>query len=280
VRVLALGSCRVHEPLTAAADAGEIEYLNRDFRRNRPVYVHDIHEAIQFVRLARREIAMPGEIRPFAYERGLHVDRGMTGALERVQRVVVELCTDKHYEAAGWTLNVNELHRQLVENAGPAGQEWWDTIDRRERPSEALVLNVEAELKARWRTRWRFGKGHRLMLRELTFRYESASEIADGLIRLASLVAAPILVVSHVAVRLPDGNYLAERLQHVGKVIEAARAVGLPSLDPRAFVVRDGQSRVLAERGQDYHHYAPDYVPIVGREIVRALRSSAADLRG
>ena len=80
MRVLALGSCRVHEPLTAAAEAGEIEYLNRHFRRNHPVYMHDIHEAIQFVRLARQEIAMPDEMRPFAYERGLRVDRGMTDA--------------------------------------------------------------------------------------------------------------------------------------------------------------------------------------------------------
>ena len=61
------------------------------------------------------------------------------------------------------------------------------------------------------------------------------------------------------------------------KVIEAAGAVGLPSLDPRAFVVRDGQSRVLAERGLDYHHYARDYTPIVGCEIVEALRNSATD---
>jgi hypothetical protein len=223
---------------------------------------------------------MPDAIRPFAYERGLYVDRGMTGALERAERVVVELCTDKHYEAAGWTLNANELHRHLVANAGAAGQEWWNLIDHGERPSEQLALNVEAELKARWRTRWQFGDGHRLILRELTFRYESAMEMADGLARLASLIGAPILVVSHVAVRLPDGNYLAERLQHVRKAIEAARTVGLPWLDPRTFVMRDGQSRALADGGVDYNHYAPDYMPVVGREIVRALRNGATSLPG
>jgi hypothetical protein len=280
MRVLALGSCRIHEPLTAAQEARDIDYLNHRFKRGRPVYMHDIHEAIQFVRLVRRELAMPEGIRPFAYERGLHVDRGMTDALERAERVVVELCTDKHYEAAGWTLNVNELHRHLVANAGLAGREWWDTIDRGERPSEELVLNVETELKARWRTRWRFGDGHRLILRELAFRYEPATEMADGLARLASLVGAPILVVSHVAVRLPDGAYLAERLQHVRKAIEAARIVGLPWVDPRTFVGRDGQARALADGGVDYHHYASDYIPVVGREIVRALHTSAANRPG
>jgi hypothetical protein len=276
MRVLALGSCRIHEPLLAAQEEREIDYLNRRYKRGRPVYVHDIHEALQFVRLLRRELAMPDDLRPFAYEGGLHVDRGMTYAVARAERLVVELCTDKHYEAAGWTLNVNELHRRLVENAGAAGREWWDMIDRGGRPSEELVLKVEAELKARWQ----FGDGHRRMLRELTFRYESVTEMADGLARLASLTGASILVVPHVAVRLPDGNYLSERLQHVQKAIEAARAVGLPCLDPRTFVMRDGQSRALADSGVDYHHYAPDYVPVVGREIVRALRNSVTSLPG
>src|SRR5689334_22776659 len=134
MQVLALGSCRVHLPLTAAQQAGEIDYLNLRFKRNRPIYLHDVHEAIQFVRLARGELAMPDNVLPFAYDRGLRVDRGMIAALDRAERVVLELCTDKHYEAAGWTLNVNELHRHLVEAAGPAGQEWWDTIDCGERP--------------------------------------------------------------------------------------------------------------------------------------------------
>jgi hypothetical protein len=96
-------------------------------------------------------------------------------------------------------------------------------------------------------------------------------EMAEGLADLRALLAAPILVVPHVAVRRPDGAYLTERLQHIEKVLKAAGAVGLPCLDPRTFVVRDGQARVLAEGGNDYHHYAADYVPIVGREIVRAL---------
>ena len=271
MRVLALGSCRVHDPLTAADDAGEIEYLNRRFRRKRPAYLHDIHEAIQFAKLVRGELVMPKGIDLFAYEGGLNVDRGMIGAFERADWIVVEVCTDKHYEADGWTLNVNELHRHLVEAAGAAGAEWWETIDRNQAPSEALAQAVEVELKGRWRTRWGFGDGHRLMLRRLAFRYLTPMEMAEGLADLRALLAAPILVVPHVAVRRPDGAYLTERLQHIEKVLKAAGAVGLPCLDPRTFVVRDGQARVLAEGGNDYHHYAADYVPIVGREIVRAL---------
>jgi hypothetical protein len=83
----------------------------------------------------------------------------------------------------------------------------------------------------------------------------------------------------HVVVRLPDGSHLAERLQHVEKTIEAARMIGLPFLDPRTFIERDGQSRVLDKGGTDFHHYADDYVPVVGREIVEALRRSATEGR-
>jgi len=274
MRILALGSCRIHEPLVEAQRSGEIEYLNRHFRRRHAIFLHDVHEAIQFVRLACGEIVMPKMIRRFAYERGLRLHRRFTIPFEQAECVVVESCTDKHYEAAGWTLNVNEIHKLLVQDGGAAADEWWQTIDNGYRPSDALVQAVEAELRARWRTRWAFGDGHRQVLRELTFRYLPVSEIAEALGRLQVLLARPLLVVPHVAVRLPDGRLLAERLQHVEKTIEAARMIGLPFLDPQTFIERDGQSRVLDKCGTEFHHYAGDYVPVVGREIVEALRRS------
>ncbi|MDP1753612.1 MAG: hypothetical protein Q8L22_29540 [Reyranella sp.] len=272
MRVLALGSCRIHHPLKAARPRSEIEYLNRLFWVWPPLFVHDVHEAIQLVRLGRGELAMPKEIRPFAFENAMRWRRRIPLPLRRVEYVVVEICTDKHYEAAGWTLNVNEIHRHLRERTGAAGEEWWLAIERGQRPSEALVQGVEAELRARWRTRWRFGEGHRLVLRELAFRYLSVAEIAEGMACLKALVARPLLVVPHVAVRLADGSLLAERLQHIEKTVEAARSLGLPVLDPRSFVGRDGQSRALGKGGTDFNHYAPDYLPVVGREIVEALR--------
>jgi len=272
LRVLSLGSCRVHEPLAAAHGLGTIDYQNRRFARGRPVYLHDVQEAIQFVRLVRGETVMPVDLRPFAYESGLRPDHGMALALQQAECVVVEACTDKHYEAAGWTLNINEIHRQLVVPGGRPAEDWWQTIDAGQRPSTRLVESVEAELQSRWRTRRRFGAGHRRVLRELVFRYQAMAEIARGLDRLQGLLARPMLVVPHVAVRQPDGCFLAERLQHVAKTCQAASTLGLPMLDPRQFIDRHGQSRVLADGGSDFHHYAADYVPVVGCEIVRALR--------
>ena len=58
------------------------------------------------------------------------------------------------------------------------------------------------------------------------------------------------------------------------KTSQAASLVGLPTLDPRTFIDRDGQSRVLDSQGTDFNHYAPDYVPVVGTEIVEALRKN------
>ena len=274
MRVLALGSCRVHQPLNAVELRSEIKYLNRHAWRWPPIYVHDIHEAIQLVRLGIGEIRMPGTIRPFAYQSGLRWRYRVPLPLpmRQAEYVVVEICTDKHYEVAGWTLNVNEIERQLRVGAGAAGEAWWQEIDRGRRPSEAKALAVEAALCARWRTRRWFGEGHRLVLRELTFRYLSVSDIAAGMARLQALVARPLLVVPHVVVRLSDGSLLGERLQHVEKTIEAARSLGLPVLDPRVFVERDGQSRALGKGGTDFNHYALEYLPVVGREIVEALR--------
>lgn len=271
MRVLALGSCRVHDPLIAAEEGGGVEYLNRGFRR-RTLYLHEVHEAIQFVRHVRREISVPREILPFAYMGGLRLHGRMTLLIQQAGHVVVENCTDKHYEVGGWTLNINEIIRQIVEPAGDAAKEWWAVAHNGGRPDAALVEKVEAELRATWWGRWRFGEGHRRVLRELSFRLLSAEEIAQGFARLQALLGKPLLIVPHAAVRLADGTPLAERLEHVDKTMEAARIAGLPLLDPRTFIERDGQGRAFVEDGTDFNHYAADYVPVVGREIVAALR--------
>jgi len=133
------------------------------------------------------------------------------------------------------------------------------------------VQHVEAALRGR-RT---LTKTHRLMLREMSFAHLSPSEIARGMAELRALVDRPILVMPHVAVRLADGAMLGERLGHIEKVLTAARKAGLPTLDPRAFVERDGQERAMDNGGADSHHYAKHYLPTVGSEIVQAL-----ELRG
>ena len=271
MRLLALGSCRVHDPLMASHREGRVDYLNRRFKTRHPIYLHDVHEMTQFVRLARGETAMPPGIGPFAFDKGLRLDERTPALIDQADCLVIEVCTDKHYEAIGFTLNVNEVHRQLVEGTGAAGAAWWAEIDRGNRPSEDLVQHVEAALRGR-RT---LTKTHRLMLREMSFAHLSPSEIARGMAELRALVDRPILVMPHVAVRLADGAMLGERLGHIEKVLTAARKAGLPTLDPRAFVERDGQERAMDNGGADSHHYAKHYLPTVGSEIVQAL-----ELRG
>lgn len=277
MRVLALGSCRIHRPLQAAQLEGAVEYLNRRFWSFTNLYLHDIHEAIQFVRLARGESAMPAEIRPFAFERWARLDLRRLAALEQAECVVVEICTDKHYEVAGFTLNLNRIKDELVTHSGAAGLDWWGAIGRGKRPPEALVERVESALRVGWRTRWRFGEGHRRVLRELVYRRLSAEEIAEGIARLETMLPPPFLVVPHVAVRQRDGGPLAERQWRIEKIVEAASLRNLPLFDPGAVVAREGQSRAFANGGLNFNHYASGFFPVMGRAIVGALRQATTN---
>ncbi len=265
LRVFALGSCRVHDPLTAVP--GEVDYLNRHVKSRTPIYLHDVHEMIQFLGLLTGTISIPAGIAPFAF-RDWRAGRSMPRIVGDAQRLVIEVCTDKHYAAMGHTLNINEIHRQLVAPAGEAGEAWWSDVHRGQPAPDDVIEAVEAALR---RSR-ALTETHRRMLREIGLVTLSSEAIAEGMARLRSMVACPILVVPHVAVRLADGRLLGERIEHIDKTIEAARQAGLPVLDPRRFVERDGQQRALAEGGADFHHYAADYLPIAGREIVRSLR--------
>lgn len=277
MRVLALGSCRIHDPLRAARREGAVEYVNRHFRSWANLYLQDVHETIQFVRLARGEIALPKDLRPFAFERWARLDLRRLAALEQAERVVLEICTDKHYEVAGVTLNLNRIKDEIVTHAGAAGLDWWRVIGRGEQPTEALVERVEATLRADWRTRWRFGDGHRRVLRELVYRRLSVAEISEGIARLQTMLTPPLLVVPHVAVRLGDGSLLAERQRRIEKVVEAARLRDLPLFDPGVVVARESQVRALARDGRDFNHYAAGFYAPMGREIVTALRRATAN---
>jgi len=82
-----------------------------------------------------------------------------------------------------------------------------------------------------------------------------------------------MLVMPHVSVRLADGSMLAKRLQHIHKTLAAVRRTGLPVLDPKSFVERDGQ---YPRPRQCRHRFSPLRARLYGRpghEIVRGLRS-------
>lgn len=267
LRVLALGSCRVHDPLIAAHDLDQIEYLNSSIRASTSIYLHDVHEMTQFLQLSNGTFAMPTELAPFAFRDWRPTPQ--PALLARAERLVAEVCTDKHYEAMGCTLNINEIHRQLVGPAGESGQAWWSDAHRGECAPMGVISDVEAAL----RRHGKLTRVHSQILREISLVTLSATAIAESLGRLQSLVSCPILVMPHVAVRLGDGTLLAERVEHIGKVIEAADQSRLTILDPQRFIDRDAQERVLAEEGRDLHHYAVEYLPIVGLEIARCLRT-------
>lgn len=271
LRVLALGSCRVHDPLIAVQGTGEIDYLNRRIKSRVPIFVHDVHEMFQLLGLLAGTASMPAAIAPFAFD-AWRAGKPMPRLIGDAERLVIEVCTDKHYAAMGHALNVNEIHRQLVAPAGEAGEAWWSDAHRGQAAPADVIEKVEATLSRSHR----LTETHRRVLREITLVTLSSAAIAEGMARLRSLVTCPILVVPHVAVRLADGSLLGERMEHIDKTIEAARQSGLAVMDPRRFVERDGQQLALAERGTDFHHYAADYLPVVGREIVRALREQGA----
>ena len=267
LRALALGSCRVHDPLLVAHALDQIEYLNSSIKTSTPIYLHDVHEMIQFLQLSAGTLSMPAEFAPFAFRGWLPTPQ--LALIARAECLVAEVCTDKHYEALGCTLNINEIHRQIVEPARESGHAWWSDAHRGQCAPIGVISDVEAAL----RRHGRLTRAHSGILREISLVTLSAAAIAESLGRLKKLVSCPILVMPHVAVRLEDGTPLAERAEHIGKVVEAAHQSGLTILDPHRFIDRDAQKCVLADGGRDLHHYATDYLPVVGLEIVRSLRT-------
>jgi hypothetical protein len=224
---------------------------------------------IQFCRLALRPINIPLDFAHFAFYLGLpEFNEQSAAVLDEAESVIVEICTGKSYSAFGYALSTKEIYRHLVEPAGDAGRAWWKNLHSGQQPTAELVRSVEAVLSPASLPN---GKTLRALIGEIKFREITVDELVAGLSTLHDLLRRPILIVPHVSVRLPNGDYLKERAKHVANTIEAARRLGFPVFDPKVLIDRDGQHRVLAKAGTDFHHYEKEPLAVVGHEMINAF---------
>lgn len=267
--IVGMGSCRIHNPLSALAADGKIAYLNNSFGPGGQIYMHAPNEMAQFCSIISGAKSLPAEIAKYAFLSSAQVvSPALMRFVDQADAAVIEICTDKEYSASGYALSINEIFRNTVERGGAAARIWWETINRGQRPDSAVIAGAKAELEA---SGGPLTEMDELVLRDLRYERLSRAGMEQKLSELVGLVGRPVLIVPHVRVRTPTGEWIENRNVHVSMVLDVARALKLAVMDPYALIERDGQERVLAKDGLDYNHYAADYLRNVGTAIIDAL---------
>jgi hypothetical protein len=280
IRVLTLGSCRVHGPVFEAGTSVVAAYP--DLALATTHYFHTVGANLQFLQILAGTASVPQAAYPWIFLDGrfqpptVPEPKGLRGFLDGIDAVLVEVCADDEINAYGVQLHRQEIVRSFVELGGAAAAAWWASLNRGDDP-EPLFGAALAEVVASDRAP---ALESLLFLRNARLTRTSRADIARALTDLAAFVGRRIGVVTHIDAIGSDGGPIARRRQVIETVVAAAGDAGVPVFQPGIFITTYGQPSVLENGGTDAAHYNPSFLPTAGRALVAFACSFAATRSG
>lgn len=277
--ILAIGTCRLHTPLQAAAQAGLVDL--KVLLSNH--YLHSPIEAVQLVRYLLGELAIPARYLPLLFDNVLGrpgytppfdvaalpeqvppaAGAAMRAFLQGHDAVILEVSSLRTFLVDGFALQAVFLEGMLKRELGPR-----DDID-------VHTLFAAPPAERAW------DSGGLPFIEHLKQRLHILNmEQAMVQQALAILHAAiPKLVVcSHFLSEGMPPNVAEARGKLIGYVRSACAALAIPFLDPSvALATLDSASRML--RPGDWHHYSTQAEHAIGKFYADNLRALALSRR-
>ncbi|HSK40309.1 MAG TPA: hypothetical protein VK943_11130, partial [Arenibaculum sp.] len=249
--VSVIGSCRVHVPLVHMADQRRIALHNRGLES----YCHGSKEALQKIRRARGEIAIPAHLEPLVNGgkgqsvRG--VVRPVAGPVDfgRTDAFVVEISSPKRFEIGGTILQQVLVRNRIIRRHGL--EDWWSRVQA------AIGASTPGTEVRPGAPNAPLPSGTEAMLRELVCRSETDEEIVADIARIVACLGKPVVFVGHMVVPGTDGNPIPGRERLNAALRHGAAASRARFCDPTDLIGGVGRARTL--RPADPNHWAPDF---------------------
>ncbi len=280
IRLMTLGSCRVHGPVFATGVHGEAAYP--DLALATTHYFHTVRTHLQFLAILSGTSTVDVAAYPWIFLEGryqlprLPHPGGLKGFLDGVDAILVEVCADDEITADGVYLHGQEIVRSFVDLGGPAARAWWTSLTRGDDP-EPLFGAAVAEVVVSDRAP---PAASLAMLRRARLTRTSRADIARALIDFVAFAGRPVGVVTHVDAVGSDGRLIARRRQVIETVVAAAADASVPVFQPGRFIESFGQAAVFEKDGADTAHYRPAFLPDAGQALVSFAASFAATRSG
>lgn len=227
-----LGSCRVHTPIRLLArDRIRTDHEGAEW------YTHSTRDALQKLKIVRRQVDVPAEVVPLVVEshaQKWHPEKHHPDFYRRADVFVVEICS-----------------RKVATFAGVYYQQWPTQMVLRE-PERypELVAYVEGA----------------------THRVQSRGELLGDLKLICDRLGGPVLFVPHINVKMTNGEPFPERTIIRDALEEFCRSDGRASLfDPTPVVAEYGEAQALVDSG----HYREEFFPVLADKMLSALTAAA-----
>jgi hypothetical protein len=285
LRAVALGSCRVTNPVIVLRDRGDVHLLATGLSAH-----HTAPEALQSLRVATADHAIPDVVSPYIFgtERTPPVDHLRGLIVGGVDVFLLEVCADRQFSYGEILLQENFVTRNLVQPSGGALLDWYREVCRGRAPDEACVAATLERLKQRGLDP---SDAMADLLRGVRLSTQAGEEIADALRTMMSKFSGRWVVVGAFEVPGHQGAIMKDRRALNAKLESAARQCGAAFYDPTHLLLEHGKETALDGGGANIYEYAESFYPVVGQGLTDLARfgrhvrrtsskSAAADSKG
>ncbi len=248
--VTAIGTCRVHNPLSKLDKMGEIR-LNHNPANQ---FVHTSGEIIQRIGVLRNGDGCPREIEEFVFDE-VRKENKSRYPLEETDVFVIEISSLKSVQFSNYHLQFNRLVSKAKEELGEGFPDWMATIrremkDGRDPDVEISDFDGVPDL---------MGMSKIGMQDELSLERDIRKIISE--------LGNRIIFVNHIAIGKSDGQRLISRDALCKMMWRVVDRLGVNSFDPTNLVIENGREEMLLRGGEDINHYSDFGEGIIGSAL-------------
>lgn len=236
--VLAIGSCRIFRPLRHLHESQSIKLINHGSHQ---WFTHTAASAVQYADLVQGKASLPDALRPAILETEMTLPHNLFFEFPRPDLVVVEVSTLKEHRLDGYSLNAHKVYGMAVDEGVPY---------------RAVINGQTGDLPTTH------------VLKTMSVRYASASEVEAQLLYLRQELKAPLLTVDHLYTESEDGSPIPERTK-VSSILAGLESThGMAYYPTKDLIVAAGLEVAL----QDQNHYRPNFESLVAAEMLTRMK--------
>ncbi|MGI9169886.1 MAG: hypothetical protein ACR2FH_06880 [Caulobacteraceae bacterium] len=267
VRAVALGSCRIRNPISVLRDRGQLR-----IRAEGPTPTHTAAEALQSLDVAMGRRSLPDPLHPFVFETdpGASTERLGRELRQGIDVFVLEISDDKQFSHGEFRLNQNFVSRKLVQAHRGALLDWYREVCRGRPDEETSVQTALGKLRDAG-----FAPDEAMadLLRGIRLDRDDGAAIAETLVALRRSVGGRWVVVGPFTTPGDEGDIMRRRRAFNLALEEAATAHGAVFYDPSRLIAEHGKATALAGGGVDIYEYEESFYPTVGETLVALVRA-------
>ena len=268
LRVVALGSCRVKNPMFVLRDQGDLRVIAEG-----PTPTHTADEAAQSLAFFMGERTIPENLNQFIFEYDHRPAQArLTRALsQRADVYVLEISDDKQFSYQGVCLNQNFVSRHFVQPHRGALLDWYREIARNRQAEESCVQAALGKLKDGG---FRHDEGMADLLRGIRLDRRDSGQVSATVEALAEKFSGEWVIVGPFTIPGDRGAVMNRRREFNKGLRAIAARCEVRFFNPTRLIKEHGKDGVL-DGGVSIYEYEESFYPTLGKALVEKIRAVA-----